>query len=207
MQRKLPWQKNYRRFDVFLTCLQNRCYKNCHNSLIEKFVLLKIADKVDNLKISPAQETQLAQNSNFCAECKIIENNGLDEQNLVLQRSENYLVILNKKPFNAGHLLIIPTEHSSCPLNLKSQGKIAFFEQIERATNILQKCLNPHGFNIGLNLGKAAGAKNTEHFCLEIVPRWTGDANFMASVAQTKPISSSIVELYKVLKSKFDDEK
>lgn len=145
--------------------------------------------------------------SSPCPECQIIENKSLDEQNFVLWRNSRSLIILNKKPFNAGHLLIIPTNHTNSLVNLEKEQKQILFEQIDRSIQVLQECCNPEGFNFGANFGKASGAKNSEHFCIEIVPRWTGDANFMASVAQTKPISSNTLELYRILKDKFYDEK
>ncbi len=147
------------------------------------------------------------QNPDLCPECQIIENQGLDEQNFVLWRGTQTLIILNKKPFNAGHLLIIPINHTNSLLSLEKEQKLSLFEQIERSIQILQVCCNPEGFNVGTNFGKAAGAKNPEHFSIEIIPRWTGDANFMASVARTKPISSNILSLYQNLKDNFYDAK
>lgn len=150
---------------------------------------------------------QSPQDSDFCPECQIIENQRLDEQNFVLWRGASSLIVLNKKPFNAGHLLIIPINHTNSLLDLKKEQKQVLFEQIDRSIQILQECSNPEGFNVGTNFGKASGAKNPEHFSIEIIPRWTGDANFMASVAQTKPISSNILSLYQNLKDNFYDAK
>ncbi len=142
----------------------------------------------------------------LCRECEISNNLENDFQNLVLARLKNLMVVLNKNPYNAGHILIIPRTHSSSPLDLDNEEKKTIFSQIERCLKILEKNCRPEGFNVGFNLKKAGGAANPEHFFIEIVPRWTGDANFMASCAQTKPISSNLIELYQILKGSFENE-
>lgn len=132
----------------------------------------------------------------FCA--KIKENK--DEENLILLRGKYNFVILNLYPYNNGHLMIVPYEHTNdiTKLNLEILSEMMYFTQITVET--LKEVMNPHGFNIGFNIGEVAGAGIAEHLHLHIVPRWSGDTNFMFVLGETKVIPEDLHATYKKLR-------
>lgn len=119
----------------------------------------------------------------------------------VIFKTEKSICLLNKYPYNNGHLMICPLRHSSDISEVKEEEMLDMFKSLKRAKILLQKVLKPHGYNIGFNLGTAAGAGVTAHLHLHIVPRWFGDKNFMPSISGTKVISQSLDELAKRLKN------
>ncbi|PIW58631.1 MAG: HIT family hydrolase, partial [Candidatus Omnitrophica bacterium CG12_big_fil_rev_8_21_14_0_65_50_5] len=114
-------------------------------------------------------------------------------------RGEYCFIVMNLYPYNNGHLLVIPNRHVNDLKNLKLAEKREFFDMLEYAKDLLTDILSPEGFNIGMNLGRAAGAGIPRHLHMHIVPRWLGDMNFMLSVADTKVMSQSLKELHKQL--------
>ena len=122
-----------------------------------------------------------------------------DKSNFIVIRREHAFMVLNIFPYNNGHVLVVPNRQVSDLSELSAEEKLCFYDLLEETKDLLQETLNPHGFNIGMNLGKISGAGIPGHLHLHIVPRWRGDANFMPVVAQTKVISQSLNELYKVL--------
>jgi len=144
-----------------------------------------------------------AINKDSCVFClKLAENN--DEQNFILKRFKHNAIILNLFPYNAGHLMIVPLEHKKRPLDLNHEARIEFMELTSQAINILEKDLRAEGLNVGLNLGSAAGAGIPTHLHMHVIPRWTGDTNFMPIIAETKPISLDLNIVYQDLKPLFD---
>ena len=118
----------------------------------------------------------------------------------VIFKSKQSICLLNIYPYNNGHLLISPLRHIA-DIELLSQVELLdLFESLKRAKGMLQKVLKPQGYNLGLNLGRNAGAGITGHLHLHIVPRWAGDANFMPVAGNAKVISQSLDELSKLLK-------
>ncbi len=119
-----------------------------------------------------------------------------DKKNLVLSRSKHSICLLNKYPYNNGHLLVCPNKH------VKALGALSDVELLDmmRLLNgmqlLLQKTLKPEGFNIGINVGAASGAGIPNHVHIHIVPRWNEDTNFMPVLFDTKIISQSLEELY-----------
>jgi len=109
--------------------------------------------------------------------------------------------MLNIYPYNNGHLLVFPLRHIRDISQLSSEEIVDLFKSLNRAKSLLQKTLNPQGYNIGFNLTRTAGAGITGHLHLHIVPRWTGDTNFMPVIANTKIISQSLDELARCLKN------
>lgn len=109
--------------------------------------------------------------------------------------------LLNKYPYNNGHLMVAPYRHVGTLELLRAEEWSEILRMSQRLTKRLTETLKPHGFNMGLNLGRAAGAGIPGHLHLHIVPRWNGDTNFMPVLAQTKVISQSLDELYTVLTS------
>jgi ATP adenylyltransferase len=122
-----------------------------------------------------------------------------DRANLVVYRSELSIVVLNRFPYNNGHLLVCPKTHKG---QLEEQTAEELLDQqltIRKMLGILGKRMNPDGFNVGLNLGRAAGAGVPGHLHWHIVPRWTGDTNFMPVLTDTRVIVQSLEALYDLI--------
>jgi ATP adenylyltransferase len=127
--------------------------------------------------------------------------NAKDEKSaLLLKKSEFCYMVLNKFPYNAGHLLVIPFRKADRLDLLRPEERADIIEMITFAQVILQKALNPDGFNIGFNLGSAAGAGIPQHLHCHIVPRWVGDTNFMTVLDKTRIINQSPEEIWPRLK-------
>ncbi|MBC8385943.1 MAG: HIT domain-containing protein, partial [Candidatus Cloacimonetes bacterium] len=130
-----------------------------------------------------------------------------DKKNFILYRSKSCFVIMNMFPYNNGHLMIVPFKHISSLEELSKDEISDLFITTQLSERILQKVYAPDGMNIGMNLGKAAGAGIDEHIHVHIVPRWNGDVNFMASVGGMRVIPESFERAYQQLKEQFDNEK
>ena len=122
-----------------------------------------------------------------------------DEKNQIVKRTLNSVVLLNKFPYNNGHLLIAPTKHWSNLDQIDSVAMLDIMDSLRLMIRILEKKMKPDGFNVGLNLGRAAGAGLPGHVHWHLVPRWNGDTNFMPILADTKVIVQSLDYLYKML--------
>ena len=123
-----------------------------------------------------------------------------DEQHLVLYRGETCFAILNRFPYNNGHLMVAPKAHKSSLAELTEQERLEHLDMIVRCQAGLTKAVRPAGFNVGLNLGAAAGAGVVGHMHWHIVPRWDGDTNFMPVLADTKVIPQALSQLYRMLR-------
>jgi len=123
-----------------------------------------------------------------------------DEENLILLRGKKCFVILNRYPYNNGHLMVAPYRHVGQLENLKEEELFELFKISQLCVKIIKAGLKPHGLNLGMNLGKVSGAGVADHVHLHIVPRWTGDTNFMPILADTKIISIGLRQTYKQLK-------
>ncbi len=135
----------------------------------------------------------------LCSLCKAKD----DAANFILYRGELNFVIMNKYPYNPGHLMVAPFRHIATPEDF-TQGELCeHYEIVRKCIKALREAFNPQGFNLGTNLGKVAGAGIDDHVHTHIVPRWQGDTNFMPAIAQTKVISESMDAVYKQLKDKF----
>jgi ATP adenylyltransferase len=138
-----------------------------------------------------------------CIFCEAFQNAALDEKNLVLHRASHNFVILNLFPYITGHLMIAPNEHLS---EFDTTPKAATDEMMDlakRCQSALRNVYRPDGFNIGMNLGRAAGAGIADHFHLHIMPRWNGDTNFMTTLGHTRVQSEDLQTTYAKLRSKF----
>jgi len=125
-----------------------------------------------------------------------------DEKNLIVHRGASCFVILNKYPYTAGHLMVIPFAHVD---DLQKMSAVAaeMFELSAKATEALKKVMRPDGFNLGMNLGRAAGAGIPGHGHLHVVPRWVGDNNFMPVLTDRRVISEGLREAWTRLKPHF----
>lgn len=126
-----------------------------------------------------------------------------DETYFVLGRYTHHAILMNLYPYNAGHLLIIPFAHVQSLEELSDDSRTELISLANESICILKKVLNAQGINIGLNLGKAAGAGIPEHLHLHVLPRWVGDTNFLPLLADTKQISVDLHEMYKRLQPAF----
>ncbi len=125
----------------------------------------------------------------------------LKSKNSLLVFSRTYTkVLLNAFPYNNGHLLVAPKRHVGSLRKLKDEERIELIDTIILCQDLLRKILKPQGFNVGLNIGKVAGAGLRGHIHFHIVPRWNGDTNFMPIVAATKIIPQSLEELRETLR-------
>lgn len=133
-----------------------------------------------------------------CVFCNITKSKN-DKKNHVFIRSAYCFAVLNTFPYNNGHLMIIPYKHTSSPLDLSAQESADMQSVLNKTIELCDKILRPHGYNIGINVGSAAGAGIAQHLHMHLVPRWNGDSNFMATIANTKVIPQSLNHLYTLL--------
>ena len=116
----------------------------------------------------------------------------LDTEPLVVHRGEAAFVLLNKYPYNNGHLMVVPNRHVGWLADLTSEELAEFMLLTQQAEKALTAVYHPHGFNMGLNLGKPAGAGVLDHLHLHVVPRWNGDTNFMSVVGETRVLPEEL---------------
>jgi ATP adenylyltransferase len=139
--------------------------------------------------------------SKGCLFCKI-KNAKKDKANRIVQRTKHAFSVLNIFPYNNGHLMVAPFRHLKDLNELNQEELLDLMNLVRESCNLIRQALNPEGFNIGINIGKIAGAGIPGHLHIHIVPRWRGDTNFMPVVAHTKIVSQSLDSLYKALTSR-----
>ena len=133
-----------------------------------------------------------------CIFC-VATNQENDREKLILYRSALSLVMLNRYPYTNGHLMISPQRHTADMDSLSDEEMLDLFKTLNLCRSILQGVASPQGFNIGINLGKVAGAGIEEHLHLHIVPRWNGDTNFMSVVADLRVMPENLLATYDIL--------
>lgn len=126
-----------------------------------------------------------------------------DALNYILYRGEENFIILNVFPYNPGHLMVATYRHVAGVEELTDRERQEHFELVSRSVKVLKKAFAPAGFNIGLNLGKVAGAGVDDHVHTHVVPRWQGDTNFMPVLSEVKVLPESLEGIYKKLRGKF----
>ena len=137
-----------------------------------------------------------------CVFCRAISDND-DPGRLVLHRARLNFVILNLFPYTSGHLMIVPYEHAASLAETSSETTSEMMELAKRAQRALEAEYAPDGFNIGMNLGRSAGAGVADHLHLHVVPRWAGDANFVSIVGETRVLPEDLPVTYEKLKKHF----
>lgn len=140
-----------------------------------------------------------------CLFCKKIKSRD-DKKNYILLRGKFSFVMLNAFPYNNGHLMVVPNRHIKDLEQLDSNESFEIFELIKASISALKSALSPHGFNIGINVGKVAGAGVEAHLHVHIVPRWEGDTNFIPVFSGTKVISESLSATFDKLRKEFEHE-
>jgi ATP adenylyltransferase len=136
-----------------------------------------------------------------CLFCRAL---GMDDRDsLVCFRGDSFFVMLNKFPYSSGHLMVAPVAHVASPEQVAAGGLREMWELTNRSLAVLKENFHPQGFNIGMNIGQAAGAGVKDHFHQHVVPRWQGDANFMATIADTKVLSYDLAAVFAAVHSAF----
>jgi len=128
-----------------------------------------------------------------------------DQENLILYRGRKCFVMMNKFPYNNGHLMIAPYRHTADLAGLSPEEREELMALAGMSVEVLERTLSAQGFNIGMNLGRVAGAGIDQHLHLHVVPRWSGDTNFMPILGDVKVISEALEETYRKLRSGFED--
>ena len=126
-----------------------------------------------------------------------------DTLNYILHRGDKNFIIMNTYPYNPGHLMIAPYRHIANLEELTDGELHEHFEIVSRSIKVLRQIFNPTGFNIGINIGRVAGAGIEEHVHTHIVPRWQGDTNFMPVVSNVRVVPQALAETYEKLRGKF----
>jgi len=142
---------------------------------------------------------QLGHEQAGCFLCRVRDEPDRDEQNLLLWRTEGSLVVMNRFPYTAGHLLIAPAEHVGSLDDLNPERMSEMMALTRDTTRLLAHAIHAEGFNVGMNLGRCAGAGLPDHLHVHVVPRWRGDTNFMAVLGDVRVVSQSLHELRRQL--------
>jgi len=132
----------------------------------------------------------------FCA----LPGEETDCENLILARGETVFAMLNRFPYNNGHLMVVPYRHLATLSGLTARESAELMSMTQACERALAACMSPEGFNVGFNLGAAAGAGIEEHLHLHVVPRWQGDTNFMPVLGGVDVIPQSLAETYQLLR-------
>ncbi len=140
--------------------------------------------------------------SSGCVLCEAYESKD-DEASLVVYRGTNAFVLMNRFPYNSGHLMILPIRHTSDFQSLTEGEMSETLELLRASERALAKLSRPQGFNIGMNIGRVSGAGIDDHLHWHIVPRWNGDTNFMPTLAEVKVVSEDMDEQWKKLRELF----
>ncbi len=133
-----------------------------------------------------------------CVFCRALGGDA-DRANLVLLRGERAFVMLNRYPYNAGHLMVLPNRHVPGIEDLTPEEVAELWQLCVRAKGALDRAFRPDGYNVGFNLGRAAGAGVEAHLHLHVVPRWVGDTNFLPVLDDVRVISQYLEDMYDTL--------
>ena len=145
----------------------------------------------------------LSEKDTECIFCKK-PGQDKDRENLILYRAGKNVVMLNKYPYNPGHLMVAPYKHVAKLDALENEELLEHIQLVSRCVEMLKEVMSPEGFNIGINLGKVAGAGIEEHIHTHVVPRWNGDTNFMPVMSDTRTISEALDATYERLSGSLD---
>lgn len=138
-----------------------------------------------------------------CVFCALLAGEGPQEER-ILARDDHAFATLAKYPYNPGHVLVLPTRHTGDLLDLGQEENAAIAALVQRSVAALKDVSDPHAFNVGLNLGREAGAGIPDHLHWHVVPRWNGDTNFMPVIGGTRVLPELLAETYAKLKPRFE---
>ena len=150
-----------------------------------------------------ADDRRTAEAAGGCVFCAILEDSASDEEKFILYRAGFNFVILNIYPYTSGHVMIVPFAHIADLDRAEKAVTDELMDLTKRCQAAIRKIYRPDGINLGMNLGKAAGAGVAGHFHMHVLPRWIGDANFMTAVGQTRTIPEDLRATYQKLKTEF----
>jgi len=128
-----------------------------------------------------------------------------DEKNLIFYRGEHVFLILNRYPYTSGHVMCVPYDHQARLQDLTQAARYEMMDMVNRCIEVLQSLYHPDGFNVGLNLGEMAGAGVADHLHTHIVPRWSGDTNFMSSIGDTRVLPEDLPTSYQRIKAAWEE--
>jgi ATP adenylyltransferase len=137
-----------------------------------------------------------------CLFCGLLQAKD-DEKSLIVHRAKYCFVMLNAFPYTSGHVMIVPYDHVDELSKLSQPAAQEMMELTRRMEGVLRELYRPEGINLGMNLGKAAGAGVAGHIHMHILPRWFGDVNFMSSIGETRVLPQDLPTTYKRIRSKF----
>lgn len=138
-----------------------------------------------------------------CLFCRVIEHPDDKDAELVVWRPEGAIVMLNRFPYNSGHLMVAPVAHEGSLEDLDPESANQLMKALQTTIAVLRKAMNPEGFNVGVNIGRAAGAGIPDHVHFHVVPRWNGDTNFMPVLDDVKVINEALAQTAEKLKQAF----
>jgi ATP adenylyltransferase len=139
-----------------------------------------------------------------CVFCRMAAEPEHDESNFVLHRAQHTFVVLNLYPYISGHLMIVPYLHTSEFDSAPKETTDELMDMAKRAQTALREVYSPSGFNMGMNLGTAAGAGIADHLHIHLLPRWSGDTNFMTTVGESRVLPEDLPTTYSKLRPKFN---
>lgn len=141
---------------------------------------------------------------NGCVFCLVL---GMDDglENLIIHRGQYAYIILNRYPYNSGHLMVVPFVHQPNLEDLEVATRAEIIELVARCLQLLRVNYKAQGFNVGVNIGSAAGAGIPKHFHFHIVPRWDGDTNFMSAIGETRVVPEAIEETYRRVREAWEE--
>lgn len=129
---------------------------------------------------------------------------GDDREQLILHRGEHCFVIMNLFPYNNGHVMVAPYRHTADLVGLTEEEQAEMMRLTRYCVRVLQEAFRPDAFNLGMNLGKSAGAGIADHLHMHIVPRWDGDTNFMPVLGETKVLPDALFSTYDKVRAAID---
>jgi ATP adenylyltransferase len=145
----------------------------------------------------------LSDKTGGCLFCELPKQDR-DRENLILYRSSHNFVIMNRYPYNNGHIMVVPYLHVSSLDGLTDEAMLDFMKVTQHAVSSVKRAFMPEGFNIGINIGKIAGAGMEEHLHLHMVPRWAGDTSFMTVFDEVRVIPEHVMSTYDKLFAAFN---
>ena len=139
-----------------------------------------------------------------CVFCELLSGEGAEGADRILARDDLAFATLAKFPYNPGHVLVLPTRHTGDLEEMSPAENAAITALIQRSVRALREVSAPHAFNVGLNLGREAGAGIPGHLHWHVVPRWSGDTNFMPVIGETRVLPELLADSYAKLKPRFE---